>query len=375
MLQGFAQATEAVKRARRALLVAPENPTPDAVAAVSAALAYLQAHGHVAEALVPNVQPDKLPHYLPHRDKLQPKIGGTRDFRISVDLNRAPIHELSYDVKDGRLHILLTPKNGEWEKKDVDLRPGEDRYDLIVAFGCPDRAELAKCFRENSDFVYRIPLVNVDHDAKNEHWAPINLVDLTASSVTEVLFGWLADWSEHKIDEQMATALLSGMIANTQSFRTPRVTPQTLERAAKLVAMGADREAVVHHLWRTRPVNTLKLWGRALSRLEQDEDRGLVWTTLSRQDIVDSGATEARLDEMVQELIAYAPGAKIACVLVEHDPAATRVAVFAQPPHQADAYGKTLGLDGTKQRASGAISKPLLEAKDHVVKTLRQQLK
>ena len=374
-LQGFAQATEAVKRAKRALLVAPENSTPDAVAAVSAALAYLLSHSLTVEALVPNVQQDKLPTYLPHREKLQAKIGGTRDFRISVDVGRVPIHELSYDVKDGKLHILLTPKNGEWEKKDVDLRPGEDRYDLVVAFGCPDRAELAKVFHDNSDFAYRVPVINLDYEPKNEHWAPINLVDLTASSVTEVLFSWLADWSENKIDENMATALLSGMIANTQSFRTPQVTPQTLERAAKLVSMGADREAVVHHLWRTRPVNTLKLWGRALSRLEQDMERGFVWTTLSRQDIVDSGATEARLDEMVQELIAYSPGAKLACVMVEHDAASTRVALFAQPPYEANHYGKALGLDGSKQRASGAIAKPLLEAKDFVVQSLRQQLR
>ncbi len=375
MLQGFAQATEAVKRAQRALLVAPENPTPDAVAAVSAALAYLLAQGVTVEALVPNAQLDKLPGYLPEKEKLQAKIGGTRDFRISVDLAKTPIHELSYDVKDGKLHILLTPKNGEWEKKDVDLRPGQDRYDLIVAFGCPDRAELAKTFRDNSDFAFRVPVVNVDYEAKNEHWAPINLVDLTASSVTEVLFSWLRDWNENKIDEKIATALLSGMIANTQSFRTPRVTPQTLERAAKLVSMGADREAVVHQLWRTRPVNTLKLWGRALSRLEQDDERGLIWTTLSRQDIVDSGATEARLDEMVQELIAYSPGAKLACVMVEHDASSTRVALFAQPPYEANRYGKSLGLDGSKQRVSGAVAKPLLEAKDLVVQSLRQQLK
>jgi len=368
------QATEAVKRSKRTLILAPENATADAIAAVASVFAYLKAQGKNAEIFIPGINIEKLPAFLPDKDAFQSRIAGTRDTRISVNMEKTAIHELSYNVNDGKLDILLTPKSGEWKHSDVSVHTEEDRFDLIIAMGCADRNALGSAFAQNADFIYRTPIINIDYDAKNEHWAPINLIDLTASSVTEVIFDWFVDWDEKKIDATIATALLAGMISNTHSFRTPKVTPRTLEHASKLIAMGAERETIVHHLWRTRDVSTLKLWGRALTRLEHDADKSLVWTTLSRQDIVDSGTTEARLDELVHELISYAPNAKLVAIFVEHDENTTRAALFAQPPHEADRIGRALGLDGTKQRVSGAIGKPLLDAKDHAVKTIREQI-
>ncbi|MBD3281277.1 hypothetical protein GF391_00840 [Candidatus Uhrbacteria bacterium] len=375
MYQGYEQASEAIKRAKRTLIVAPENPTADMVAAMAGLFAYLKSHGFEVDAYSPNLNIEKLPGYLPMKEMLLTKLNGMRDFRITLSVDKVPVQEMAYDVKDGKLDIVLTPKHGEWSAHDLSFHQGEDRYDLIIALGCADRNVLASAFPNHADFVYRTPVLNVDHDAKNEHWAAINLVDMTAGSVTEVLHGWFSDWNEAKIDEQIATALMAGMIWKTQSFKSASVTPKTLERASKLVSLGADREQVVHQLWRTRDVSTLKLWGRALSRLEQDAGNEMVWTTLSRQDIIETGTTEARLDELVQELIAYAPDSKLVAVFVEHDEKTTRAAIFAEPPHDAKLLGRQLGFDGNKNKSSGAIGKPIVEAKEHAIATLRQSLR
>ncbi len=373
--QGYEQASETIKRAKRTLIVVPENPTADMVAAMAGLLAYLKSHGFEVDAYSPNLQIEKLPDYLPVKEMILRELGGMRDFRISLGVDKVPVQEMAYDVKDGKLDIILTPKHGEWNAHDLSFHQGEDRYDLIIALGCADKNILASAFVNHADFVYRTPVINIDHDANNEHWAAINLVDLTAGSITEVLHGWFADWNETKIDEKIATALMAGMIWKTQSFKAASVTPKTLERASKLVSLGADRESVVHQLWRTRNVSTLKLWGRALSRLEQDTGNEMVWTSLSKQDILETGTTEARLDELVQELIAYAPNSKLVAIFVEHDEQTTRAAIFAEPPHDAKMLGRQLGFDGDKNKASGAIAKPVVEAKEHAISTLREQLK
>ncbi len=372
--QIFQQATETVKRAKRTLVLAPENPTQDTMATMAAVLSYLTAHQIPADGIIPQINLEKIPAFLPSHDKIQPRLSALRDLKIKLDVTQTPVHEMVYDVKDGKLEILLTPKSGEWQTKDISLHPGEDRYEAIIAIGFSDRQTLNAVFREPADFIHRLPIINLDHDAKNEHWAPINLVDLAATSNSEMALGWFEDWDNKKIDDRIATALLAGLIANTNSFRSSKVTPSTLEKAARLITLGADRENIVHGLWRTRQVNTLKLWGRALARLEHDRSRGLVWTTLSRQDILDSGTTEARLDELVNELIAFVPDAKVTAVFVEHDAYTTRLALFAQPPYAANVIGRPLGLDGSHLRASGAIAKPLLEAKDHAIESLRQSL-
>jgi len=373
--QGFIQATEAVRRARRTLIVAPENSTADRLAAMSALLAYLRANGIEADAYSPNLNIEKLPAYLPMKEFLLPKLTAMRDFRISLKVDKIPVGELAYDVKDGGLDIVLTPKHGEWTAHDVSFHQGEDRYDLIITLGCYDRNMLAEAFPNHADFIYRTPVINIDHDAKNEHWGAINLVDMTAGSVTEVLLGWFTDWNEQKIDDKIATALIAGMIWKTQSFKSASVTPKTLERASKLVSLGADRESVVHQLWRTRSVSTLKLWGRALMRLEQDTANEMVWTSLSKQDILETGTTEAKLDELVQELIAYAPDAKLVAIFVEHDENTTRAALFAEAPHDAKILGRALGFDGTREKSGGAIAMPVVEAKEHAIATLRRSLR
>jgi nanoRNase/pAp phosphatase (c-di-AMP/oligoRNAs hydrolase) len=373
--QGFTQATEALKRAKRTLIVAPENSTADRLAAMAALFAYLKAQGLEVDAFCPNLNIEKLPGYLPMSEMILPQLSAMRDFRISLKVDKTPVGEMAYDVKDGNLDIVLTPKYGEWAAHDLSFHQGEDRYDLIIALGCDDRNMLAEAFPNHADFIYRTPVINIDHDAKNEHWAAINLVDMTAGSVTEVLHSWFTEWNEAKIDEKIATALMAGMIWKTQSFKSASVTPKTLERASKLVSLGADREQVVHQLWRTRNINTLKLWGRALTRLEQDTANEMVWTSLSKQDILDSGTTEAKLDELVQELIAYAPDAKLVAIFVEHDENTTRGAIFAEAPHDAKMLGRALGFDGTREKSSGAIAKPVVEAKEHAITTLRAQLK
>ncbi|MDF1497318.1 MAG: hypothetical protein P1P90_04625 [Patescibacteria group bacterium] len=373
--QGFTQATEALKRAKRTLVVAPENPTADIAAAMAGLFAYLRAHGLEVDAYSPNLNILKLPAYLPMKELILPQLSAMRDFRISLKVDKIPVSEMSYDVKDGNLDIVLTPKHGEWSAHDLSFHQGEDRYDLIVALGCYDRNMLSDLFPNHADFVYRTPVINIDHDAKNEHWAAINLVDMTAGSVTEVLHGWFTDWNEQKIDEKIATALMAGMIWKTQSFKSASVTPKTLERASKLVSLGADRESVVHQLWRTRSVSTLKLWGRALTRLEQDTANEMVWTSLSKQDIMETGTTEAKLDELVQELIAYAPDAKLVAIFVEHDENTTRAALFAEAPHDARILGRALGFDGTREKSGGAIAMPVVEAKEHAIATLRQSLR
>ncbi|MFA6447228.1 MAG: hypothetical protein WCW31_03150 [Patescibacteria group bacterium] len=371
---GVNQATEAVKRSRRTLIVAPENPTADQLSAAAGILAYLVNSGKMADAIIPNLNQDKVPPFIANKDQLMSKLPGLRDLKITLDVSQTPIHELSYDVKDSKLDILLTPKAGEWLPKDIKYQSGEDRYDLIIAIGYSERASLAACFGANQDMAYRLPTINIDKDAKNEFWAPINLVDLTAGSITEVAFDWLMDWSPANMDNKIATALLAGMMWNTHSFRSSTVMPQTLSKAAKLLELGADREAVALGLWRTRKISTLKLWGRALTRLEQNKEKGIIWTTLSKQDILDSGTNEARLDELMQELITYSPDSKLFIVFVEHDQNTSRVALFAQPPYEANALGRQFGLDGTRFKASGAIAKSLLETKEFVIEKLSKMV-
>lgn len=374
------QAIELVTRAKRILVATKEHAQADSLSAVVALTAFLKKQKKNVDAIVPGYDASTAPTFLPKLEEITPSIGAMRAFLLSLDVRQTPLGELMYDVKDGKLEITVVPKSGEWTPKDVSFKHGEDRYDLVITIDCPDMASMGSVARDHADFLYRTPVVNIDRDPGNEHWGQINLVDLTAVATTEVLFGLFDRWNRHIIDEHIATSLLAGMIAKTQSFRTANVTPKTLQTASQLIAMGARREEIVHGLWRTRTVPTLKIWGRALSRLEQNRDLGLVWTTLSRQDFLDAGAHDNALDGVVDELVAYAPEAKIVVLIYETEHAAKSgacVTIHVAPPHSAQEIGRIFGANGSRARVEFCLTpgQSLVEGTQMVVKRIEETLK
>ena len=333
-----------------------------------------------SDAVAPGFDAAKAPAFLPTSKHVQPDIGAMRAFQLSLDVSKVPLSELMYDVKDGKLEITIVPKNGEWSPKDIAFKHGEDRYDLVIALDCPDMASLGTLFREHADFLYRAPVVNIDRDPGNEHWGQVNLVDLTAVSTSEILFGMFERWNRHLLDEEIATALLAGMIAKTNSFRNADVTPKTLQISGQLITMGARREEIVHGLWRTRTVPTLKLWGRALARLEQDREYGLVWTTLARQDFLAAGASDSALDDIVNELVGYAPEAKVVVLVYETDQATKTgacVAIHVTPPYSAQELGRAFGATGSRDKVEFCLAPgtSLIEGMKTVIDRLRGTLK
>jgi phosphoesterase RecJ-like protein len=317
------QVAERLRLATRILLVTREQASIDSLAATFALARLLQQMGKRFDLFVPGFQASALPAFLPAPTDVRPEAPAMRALHLQVDLSKTPLAELSYDVHEQKLDVTLIPKQGEWSEADVLTKPGHDRFDLVVAVDVPDRASLGTFSEAHADFLHRTPLVNLDCHPGNEGWGSVNFVDVTCVSTTELLWRWMQALQNDRlipngitVDEPLATALLAGMVAKTRSFRTANVTPKTLATAAKLVSLGAKREEIVHGLWRQRDVNVLKLWGRALTRLEHDRDLGLVWSQLHATDFLDTGVGPEAADGVVEELITYAPEARVTALLL-----------------------------------------------------------
>jgi phosphoesterase RecJ-like protein len=200
---------------------------------------------------------------------------------------------------------------------------------------------------------------------------------VNAVSTTEVIRKWIAAAAPNvAVDEPLATALLTGMIAKTKSFRTPNVTPKTLSTASELIALGAKREDIVHGLWRNRDVATLKLWGRTLARLEQDRELGLIWATLGENDFLETGAGAETLEGVVDELLGYAPEAKVVA-LISQQQKNLHVSLHAVPPFSAAELARPFQGNGSREHARFVVQDGanLVESARQVVYRLRATMK
>ena len=155
------------------------------------------------------------------------------------------------------------------------------------------------------------------------------------------------------------------MIAATHSFRTKNVKPQALSLASKLMHIGADREYIIERLYRTKTLATLKLWGQALNHLEHRQDLGLVSTLLTREDFIRSGASEYDLYDIIDELIANSPEAKMILLLhesiKENDQESIYGILQTQNGFNAKEFLSHLNAAGDKRQATFVIKNKTLK--------------
>jgi nanoRNase/pAp phosphatase (c-di-AMP/oligoRNAs hydrolase) len=344
------QAVELLKRSRLTLITTCEHPSLDEVASACALAYCLKAEGRQFDLVIPGFT--TAPAFLPTEGlTIRSLVGALRAYHFKLDVSKVSLQELLYEVRDGLLDITLLPKEGSWTGQDAHFSAADDRYDLVIALGASDKQSLGELSRRETDFLSRVVTINIDCNAANEYWGQINIVDLRKSAVAEVVHAWLETWAADRLTPDVATCLLAGIVAKTRAFRTPNLQSETLERAAKLVALGGRREEVVYGIWRTRSVASLRLWGAALSRLETDPTTGLVWTYLTETDLHEANGDIDATDGVVEELIRYAPDAK-AILIFFHRADSLHGRLHALGPHSAVEIARPFQATGTREIAT-----------------------
>jgi nanoRNase/pAp phosphatase (c-di-AMP/oligoRNAs hydrolase) len=329
------QFAELIHKSKRPIILLPEYPTKDAVASSVALSRFLTALGKETTVAGANLgeRLAELP-FLDTPEHTLESLSGTRDFVLSFDTTRNPILASRVEEVKGEYRIYITPKQGTIDPRDFSFIPARFQHDVAFVLGSPDRESLGILYEESPDIFYEMPVVNVDTRSENEHFGQLNLVDITASSVSEILFGMFSALDQGKIDECTAEALLAGIISATESFQKKNTTPRSLDTASKLITLGADREKVVLSLFKTQPFNILKLWGRVLTNLRLDEELRLVSARLSLDDFVQSRTKPEVLPAILDRIKAnYSSGSLFAVVYPDTNDRSLAVLKAGSPEH------------------------------------------
>jgi len=295
---------------------------PNDIDSLSSALAlskFLEKQGKKTDIACNNFISPKNAQFLEGIDEIKSELSFLQKFTIKVDIAQAKLDTISYDVKDDLLSIHLTPKHGQINKENLRTSTSSYKYDLIISFGAPDLESLGALFLNNTDLFYKIPLINIDCKSENEHYGQINFVDINSTSVAEIIYKIIKNLGEAYIDEPMATAILTGIIFATNSFKTTNVTPNILSVASQLIGHGADREKIIKNLYRTKTINSLKLWGAALTGLKHDSNKKFAWTVLTRDVFMQAQANENDLQGLLAELMNNSPEVDSALILYEDE--------------------------------------------------------
>lgn len=145
-----------------------------------------------------------------------------------------------------------------------------------------------------ADFVkdHSATIINIDHHATNKYFGHLNLVNPHAASTTEILFRYFRHLGI-RINQKMATALLSGLTYDTNYFSNSATSSSALEASGELILSGGNFNLITNNTRKNVSVGALKLWGRAFSRLQMNERLNMTYSYLTQADFKELGVEDS----------------------------------------------------------------------------------
>lgn len=135
-------------------------------------------------------------------------------------------------------------------------------------------------------------IINIDHHHTNQKYGHYNLVISTASSTAEVVYHFLRQ-VQADISHRMATALLTGIITDTDNFTNSATNDTAMAAAGDLIRRGGNLNMINEHVVRNKSINLLHLWGEVLNRLKKHVELDMVYTYITQKDLTTHKISES----------------------------------------------------------------------------------
>lgn len=376
MLSIKEQIEHQIEKATNILIVFSSDWNGDDVASSLALFLYLKKINKEVEIIsAPSVK-SKVWKFLPGAANITNNIVNLRKFIVSLNISQAKIDQIKYAIEDNSLNFIISPKEGWFSADDVSTSASGFRFDLIITIGASDLESLGKIYDSNIEFFYKTAIINIDNNASNEEFGQINYLDVNSVSNAETIFKLLEEKQADLIDEDIATCLLAGIISKTKNFKNVNLTPDALLNTSKLINLGAKREEIIDNLYRSRDFKTLKLWGKILNNLNSSIDGSLIWSLITKDDFISSGANEDSILDIIDELIVNIPEAKIIMIIFENiDEPGNKAIVYSVGNINSKELLKEYSPEGSSKISQIIINGNITEVSKKIIISLQDKLK
>lgn len=209
-------------------------------------------------------------------------------------------------------------------------------------------------------------VINIDHHPTNPMFGDVPLVYPQAVSAAEVVFDWWEHLGVH-YDRDVALPLLTGIVTDTQGFRTSSTSARTLEVAMTLMRRGASLTEVTARALESKTAAEFELWKRILPTAVLDGE--VITGVITLADAQAVGLDDTTDAGLVQFLI-NVDEAMIACVFKERPGGKVGLSLRAKRGYDVAGVALAFGGGGHIQAAGATIDGTLAEVRERVMPLL-----
>lgn len=239
------QIVEHIKNGKNVLVTVGNNPSVDELASALALTLMLEKlDKHVTSVFSGDVPPAI--EFLDPEATFENSVDSLRDFIIALSKEKAD--KLRYKVEDNVVKIFITPYKTILSQDDLEFSQGDFNVDIILALGVEKSEELDKAIAAHGKILHDAAVATINAGHQKSDLGAVNWNDTNASSIAEMLVGLSEQLGTELLDEEVSTALLTGIVAETNRFSNEKTTPKVMTLSAQLMAAGANQQLVATNL-------------------------------------------------------------------------------------------------------------------------------
>lgn len=234
-----------IKDATNILVTVSRNPSVDDLAAALAFTLMLNKMDKHATAVFSGAIPPAITFLEPSKT-FENTVDSLRDFIVALDKEKAD--RLRYKVEDDMVRIYITPYRTTITKDDLQFTQGDFNVELIVALGVEKKDDLDAAISAHGRILHDAAVVTINDKVGQNNLGTVDWSDESASSLCEMLMSLSEALQSGLLDEQIASSLLTGIVAATDRFSNPHTSPKVMTMAAQLMAAGANQQLIAAKL-------------------------------------------------------------------------------------------------------------------------------
>lgn len=240
------QIVDKIKNSTNILVTVSNNPSVDELSAALGLTLMLNKMNKHATAVFSGAIPPAIT-FLDPQKTFEDSVNSLRDFIIALDKEKAD--HLRYKVEGEVVKIFITPYRTTITNEDLEFSQGDYNVELVLALGVKKRDNLDKALEAHGRILHDATVATMSAGETSE-LGSIDWHEENASSLSEMLVSLSDALKSDKplLDEQIATAFLTGVVAATDRFSNNRTSSKVMTMAAQLMAAGANQQLIAAKL-------------------------------------------------------------------------------------------------------------------------------
>jgi phosphoesterase RecJ-like protein len=225
----------------------------------------------------------------------------------------------------------------------------------------------------------KTPKIMIDHHQQPQDYAAYTYSDIDMCSTSEMIYHFMDQMGDLELmNSDIGTALYTGIMTDTASFRFPKTTSITHRVVAHFIEIGVNHSEIHNKVYDANRFERIKLLGVALNNLKVIEHLNTAYITLSQQELDNFGHQKGDTEGLVNYGLSI-KGIKFAAIFIENkENGIIKISLRSKGNFDVNELARAHFHGGGHQNAAGGKSmfslEKTVEKFENLVQTLKSNL-